>query len=168
MKKAVSVILALVLIMLPVFSAVPAASENVHIMIDKTWKILLPENPTDAEQFTAGKLKECLSEVFGAEIEAVSSADEKFIAVGSVFLKNSAAVRFTLQKSPPCRRANRFSFRLIRILSTSRILRAPTRTGEARSIPNTPWQTASPTARAGHFLPKWAAASIISAASAIL
>ena len=51
MKKAVSVILALVLIMLPVFSAVPAASENVHIMIDKTWKILLPENPTDAEQF---------------------------------------------------------------------------------------------------------------------
>ena len=83
MKKTVSVILALVLIMLPVFSAVPAASENVHIMIDKTWKILLPENPTDAEQFTAGKLKECLSEVFGAEIEAVSSADEEFIAVGS-------------------------------------------------------------------------------------
>ena len=83
MKKAVSVILALVLILLPVFSAVPAAAEGVHILVDKTWKILLPENPTDAEQFTAGKLKKCLSEVFGAEIEAVSSADEKFIAVGS-------------------------------------------------------------------------------------
>ena len=53
------------------------------IVIDKTWTILIPESPTAAESFAAGKLRECLSEVFGAQIGVTSSAREKYIAVGS-------------------------------------------------------------------------------------
>ena len=59
------------------------ASAADDLVIDKTWQILLPENPTAAESFAAEKLRNCLGEVFGAQIEITSSAHEKVIAVGA-------------------------------------------------------------------------------------
>ncbi len=75
--------LALIMALLFAIGTVPAFAESCHILVDKEWKILVPENPTDAEQFAADKLKTCLGEVFGSEIETVTDADEKFIAIGS-------------------------------------------------------------------------------------
>ena len=79
MKKTLVVILAFVMII----CAFPLAKACDDIRIDKTWTILVPENPTDYETFAANKLKECLGEVFGEEPQTVTAANEKFIAVGS-------------------------------------------------------------------------------------
>ena len=79
MKKILSVVLAGIML----FSAIPFASAKNIVVVDKTWTILIPANPTAAETFTANKLKEGLSEIFGAEIEIVSSADKRYISVGS-------------------------------------------------------------------------------------
>ena len=79
MKKLFSVFLAGLMLL----GMIPVASAAVSLSIDKTWKILVPENPTAAETFAADKLKECLSEVFGAEIGTTKQAGRKTIAVGS-------------------------------------------------------------------------------------
>ena len=75
--------LAAALSVLLLLGTVSFASAADDLVIDKTWQILLPENPTAAESFAAGKLRDCLGEVFGAQIEVTSSAQEKVIAVGA-------------------------------------------------------------------------------------
>lgn len=75
--------LAAALSILLLLGTVSFASAADDLVIDKTWQILLPENPTAAESFAAGKLRDCLGEVFGAQIEVTSSAQEKVIAVGA-------------------------------------------------------------------------------------
>ncbi len=75
--------LAAALSVLLLLGTVSFASAADDLVIDKTWQILLPENPTAAESFAAGKLRNCLGEVFGAQIEVTSSAQEKVIAVGA-------------------------------------------------------------------------------------
>ena len=79
MKKIISVVLAGVMLI----AAMPLAFASGDIVIDKSWTILVPENPTTAESFAANKLKDCLSEVFDAEFSLSSSATEKYIAIGS-------------------------------------------------------------------------------------
>ena len=79
MKKLFSVFLAGLMLL----GMIPVASAAVGFSIDKTWTILVPENPTPAEAFAADKLKEGLGEVFGAEIGAATRAGKKTIAVGS-------------------------------------------------------------------------------------
>lgn len=75
--------LAAALSILLLLGTVSFASAADDLVIDKTWQILLPENPTAAESFAAEKLRNCLGEVFGAQIEVTSSAQEKVIAVGA-------------------------------------------------------------------------------------
>ena len=75
--------LAAALSVLLLLGTVSFASAADDLVIDKTWQILLPENPTAAESFAAEKLRDCLGEVFGAQIEVTSSAQEKVIAVGA-------------------------------------------------------------------------------------
>ena len=79
MKKAIAFLLSVLLM----FGAVPFAAAAQSVTIDKTWKILMPENPTAYETFAANKLKDCLSEALGAPIETVTSANDRFIALGS-------------------------------------------------------------------------------------
>lgn len=75
--------LAAALSVLLLLGTVSFASAADDLVIDKTWQILLPENPTAAESFAAEKLRDCLGEVFGAQIDVTSSAHEKVIAVGA-------------------------------------------------------------------------------------
>lgn len=75
--------LAAALSILLLLGTVSFASAADDLVIDKTWQILLPENPTAAESFAAEKLRDCLGELFGAQIEVTSSAHEKVIAVGA-------------------------------------------------------------------------------------
>ena len=79
MKKAIC----LILVGLLLFGAVPFAAASDSLVIDKTWKILVPETPTAAENFAAEKLASCLGEVFGEAPEIVSEADDSFIALGA-------------------------------------------------------------------------------------
>ena len=79
MKKLLAVILACVLC----FSlAAPALAKEAPVVIDGSWSVLTPDDPTAYEAFTAEKLKTELSKVFETEIPIVSSADNKFIAIG--------------------------------------------------------------------------------------
>ena len=71
----------LVILMLVSFSAVSYA--KCDIIIDSSWVILAPENPTAYESFSARKLSECLGEVFDTEIEIVNEAESNYIAIGS-------------------------------------------------------------------------------------
>ena len=58
------------------------AARDDAVTVDASWCVLIPEEPTDYERFTAGKLQTELSKVFGEEIAVTSSADENYIAVG--------------------------------------------------------------------------------------
>ena len=80
MKKIISTLLAALML----FSAIPFAAATADgIVIDKTWSIRVPKNPTAAQTFAANKLQEGLSEVFGADIAVTTAADTPYIAVGS-------------------------------------------------------------------------------------
>ena len=62
MKK----VLCLLLVSVLLLGCVPLAAASGCIVIDKTWRILVPETPTAAETFAAEKLSSVLGEVFGA------------------------------------------------------------------------------------------------------
>ena len=80
MKKILSVLLVICLC----FSfAVPAFAKTGGIAVDGTWSVLVPENATAYESFAARKLSDELSAVFGSRVPVVTSANEKYIAVGS-------------------------------------------------------------------------------------
>ena len=91
MKRSLAAALSILLLL----GTVSFASAADDLVIDKTWQILLPENPTAAESFAAEKLRNCLGEVFGAQIEVTSSAQEKVIAVGAAATAASGVI------SPP-------------------------------------------------------------------
>lgn len=80
------------LVCLLLLGALPLAGASNGIVIDKTWKILVPENPTTAERFAADKLASCLGEVFDAPIETVTRVDSKFIALGAASAADVSAV----------------------------------------------------------------------------
>ncbi len=79
MKKSLCVLMCvcLALMICPVVSASDA------IVLDGTWKILVSNAPTSYERFAAEKLRSCLSEILGSELETVSAAAGQYIAVGS-------------------------------------------------------------------------------------
>ena len=79
MKKIISLAMAVCLL----FAALPFAFAEEVITVDASWSILVPASPTSYETFAADKLKTILSEVFGAEMAVVSSASDKYIAVGA-------------------------------------------------------------------------------------
>lgn len=83
MKRAITAVLAALMAALVFAPAALPASAQDGIAIDKTWKILIPEEPTAAESFAVNKLRDCLGEVFGTKPDEVTQADGKFIAVGS-------------------------------------------------------------------------------------
>ena len=62
------------------------------VSVDGSWKILVPASPTAYEDYAAGKLKECLSEVFGADIPVVSEASDRYIALGAAALADVSGV----------------------------------------------------------------------------
>ena len=80
MKKLLSVFIALV-ICTGLIAPAYAADNDIHI--DKTWCVLVSASPSVYETFAAGRLSEILSEALGADIPVVSSAEDKYIAVGS-------------------------------------------------------------------------------------
>lgn len=88
MKKTICLILVALLLL----GTVPVAFASHNIVIDQTWKILVPENPSAAETFAANKLASCLGEVFGAVPETVTQADEAYIAIGAASAVDTSAV----------------------------------------------------------------------------
>ena len=66
MKKACSILLALVFLLVPAQAAFAQADA---VRIDAGWDILVPAEPTSYETFAAEKLSQCLAEVFGAAPE---------------------------------------------------------------------------------------------------
>ena len=79
MKKIICLAMALCLL----FAAMPTAFAAQAITVDGSWVVLTPASPTSYETFAAEKLKIVLSEVFGTEIAVVTSASDKYIAVGA-------------------------------------------------------------------------------------
>ena len=81
MKKFLSVLLVSVLI---ASFALTALADSGDIAIDSSWSVLVSQQPSTYEIFAARKISDELSTVFGKEISIVNSADEKYIAIGSV------------------------------------------------------------------------------------
>ena len=80
MKKLLSVLL---VICLCISFSLPAFAENSSITVDGSWSVLVPDGPSSYETFAAQKLSSELSAVLGTEIPVVSSANGKYIAIGS-------------------------------------------------------------------------------------
>ncbi len=80
MKKFLSVLLVLCMC---VSSALPVFARGGAIILDGTWSILVPQEPTQYETFAAEKLRTELSAVFGTEPAVITSAQGSYIAVGS-------------------------------------------------------------------------------------
>ncbi len=80
MKKALCIFIAICITLTLAFTG--AAADDA-IKIDSGWSVLTGENPDSTESSAAKKLAETLSELFGKKIPCVSSADNKYIAVGS-------------------------------------------------------------------------------------
>ena len=87
MKKTLSLLLSLLLAFSLAATAFAAAPE---ITVDRTWAVLAPAAPTDAERFSAEKLADTLSEVFGSPIPVTSSASDRYIAVGGAAQADTA------------------------------------------------------------------------------
>ena len=79
MKRVFAVFLSLCLTL----AALPTAFAAACVSVDSTWTVLLPEDPTSYESFTAKKLSSCLGEVFDADVKIVDEPDGHYIAVGS-------------------------------------------------------------------------------------
>ena len=88
MKKCICTLLIVCLLL----SASPLAFAKSGITVDATWSILLPAAPTSYEQFAAEKLRSTLSEVFGEELQTVTSAEKNYIAVGAASAADVSAV----------------------------------------------------------------------------
>ena len=82
MKKGVCLFLSLCMLFASVPAAGAADAPDV-LAVDKTWTILLPEEPTPYEAFAAQKLSDCLAEVFGTAPETVTEPTGRDIAVGA-------------------------------------------------------------------------------------
>lgn len=81
MRKLLSVVLALCLVLCTV---VPAfAADNTDVVIDGTWKLLVADYDTEQANYAVQKIQSVLSESLGQTLPIVSSASEKFIAVGA-------------------------------------------------------------------------------------
>ncbi|MBQ7638149.1 MAG: DUF4838 domain-containing protein [Clostridia bacterium] len=78
MKKAICIILSLCLLL----SAVPFAIAASNVSVTDGWSVLVPEQPTDYESYAAEKISGCLSEIFSAEINVVTQAENNYIAIG--------------------------------------------------------------------------------------
>ena len=88
MKRTICTILVCCLLL----AAMPLAIAGNSITVDASWVILTPESPTAYEQFAAEKLRSALSEVFGKELQTVTAAESKFIAVGAASETDVSAV----------------------------------------------------------------------------
>lgn len=88
MKKVFCILLTLCMLC----AAAPVISAANGVTVDATWSVLVPEEPTSYESFAADKLASCLGEVFDAEITVTSSAQDKYIAVGSASLADVGEV----------------------------------------------------------------------------
>ena len=79
MKRTVSILLVFCLL----FVSVPLTFADHVVTVDATWSILVPAEPTEYESYAAEKLRDSLSEVFGAEVAVTDRAADKYIAVGA-------------------------------------------------------------------------------------
>ena len=89
MKKACSILLALVFLLVPAQAAFAQADA---VRIDAGWDILVPAEPTSYETFAAEKLSQCLAEVFGAAPQTVTQADGPCIALGAASAADASAL----------------------------------------------------------------------------
>ncbi|MBO4356504.1 MAG: DUF4838 domain-containing protein [Clostridia bacterium] len=80
MKRILSVLL---ILSLCCSFSLPDFAKDGGVSLDGSWSILVSSEPTSYEVFAAQKLSSELSAVFGTKIPIVSSADNKYIAVGS-------------------------------------------------------------------------------------
>lgn len=83
MKKCISLLLSVLMCITVFLPAATAFAADGDLTIDAAWKILVPASPTSYETWAAEKLRSVISEALGAQIETVSSADSKYIAVGA-------------------------------------------------------------------------------------
>ncbi len=69
MKRPFAVLMAVLMVLLMLTVTTPAALASDKIILDETWAVLMPENPSGAENSAAEILNDGLSRVFGSPLD---------------------------------------------------------------------------------------------------